>query len=478
VKPAPTPYLLIVDDDLATRVRLRDLLEREGHFQVKEASDGYGALETARQSPPDLILLDIMMPGITGLEVCRELRADPNTREVPIIVLSAAEESDAMIAALNAGADDFLRKPFWAPELRAKVRNVARLNRYRTLTRERDRFRWLLDRSQEPLLIADAGGRITYANSRAVELFGPVSAAGEDVVAVISRHFESEPREALADWRARRGDEGRFRIFQPETEHLAARWFDVEVQGLEEDGDTLIKFTNRSGWIRRELETYTFQHLISHKIRTPLNGLAPILSFLEATQGASGEFGDMLRVARQSAQRLEDTLCGVLQYHNAVFGGANGASPKREPLATVLERAAEAAGLEGKLTLDSNAAGATVAFPEVVEIVATELFDNYAKFSAAKTAGVRAGWSTADGGRQEICLVAPGPELPPDLIAQLGRPYWQPERSFTGEVPGVGLGLATARQLLRSRGGDLRLLNNATVRGVECRMILPSESRA
>lgn len=469
--------VLVVDDDLAVRLRLRDLLEREPRMQVEEAVDGFAALEAIARELPDLVLLDLMMPGMTGLEVCATMRRQARTREIPVIVLSAAEESEAMIAAIEAGADDFLRKPFCAPELQAKVRNITRLNRFRALTQERDRFRWLLDRSLEPLVIADQTGNVAYANTRAREVFGFGEAPGEDVVSVISRHFRCEPPGAFAAWRELRWpNDQKFSIYQPETPHAASRWFEVELQQLEHGKETVLKFTNRSGWVRRELETFTFQHLIAHKVRTPLNGLTPILSYIDSmqTKSADEEMTSLLRFARESADRLQDTLCSVLRFHAAVFAAptevpTNGA---RAPIVDVLEHAAESAGVAGRCAFSGEPI--TVTNPELLEVVFTELLDNYGKFSGDVEATIHVSCGRSATGDWEICLTAPGPDLAPEIIAQLGRPYWQPERVFSGEVPGMGLGLATVRQLLRWRGGDLRFEKNLKIGGVESRVILPA----
>ncbi len=471
-----TARILIIEDDEAVRLRLRDLLEREG-CEITECADGESGLAAALAAPPDLVLLDIMMPGLTGFEVCARLRADARTREMPVIVLSSSDESESMVAALEAGADDFLRKPFSAPELRAKVKTITRLNRFRALASERDRFRWLLDHSQEPLIVAEGSGALVYANDHARTLFDFGTGATPDIAAAIGRHFRAEPADAWTAWRERRLPAGAtFAIFQPETAQVAARWFEVELHALDgEGGQTLIKFTNRTGAVRRELETFTFQHLISHKIRTPLNGLAPILTFLEASEpSADPETADLLRLARESAERLERTLVAVLRHHEAVCGPvpAGGASTWRA-LADVMEAAAENAGLRGRVTMDGPTA--SLEQPETMEVVIGELLANYAKFSEAPREGVQATLAEGDG-RWELRLFARGPGLPPDVVAALGQPYGQLERQFSGEVPGMGLGLATVRLLLRSRGGELNFSAGQTETGLVSTIVLPSHA--
>ncbi len=473
--------ILIIDDDLAVRLRLCDLLALAGDFDVDECADGPSGLARAEEFRPDLVLLDIMMPGMTGFEVCARLRASPATREVPVIVLSAAEESEAMIRALEAGADDFLRKPFSAPELRAKVRSIARSNRVRTIGAERDRFRWLLDHSLEPLAVADGAGRVVFANARARELFGLGTENGADLPGAVVRVFQTEPPEAWAAWReGRLGSGATFALHQPETAQVPARWFTVELHAFAGDGEqTLLKFTDRSATVRRELEAYTFQHLISHKIRTPLNGLAPILDFIEASGSVASdpETAELLALARASAARLEETLTGVLAYHEAVTG-ARHRPRERVPRAVhdVVAAAAAAAGLAAGADYRGDPAAVTEG--ELLEIVLTELFENYLKFSDAARTGVevRLGFPRDHG--LELRLFAPGPDLPPDIAAQLGRPYAQLEKSFSGEVPGLGLGLATVRVLLRSIGGELTFTPGTGAAGLVATVRLPAAAIA
>lgn len=112
--------ILVVDDEPDLVELVQHHLRRE-HFTVDSANDGETALRKAFEKIPDLIILDLMLPGIDGLEVCRRLRGDHRTRTVPILMLTAkAEESDAVIG-LAQGADDYIRKPFGVRELVARV---------------------------------------------------------------------------------------------------------------------------------------------------------------------------------------------------------------------------------------------------------------------------------------------------------------------------------------------------------------------
>src|SRR5690606_23762323 len=120
-----SPSILVVEDEAALVTLLRYNLEREG-FQVLEATDGEEALLVARERRPDLILLDWMLPLLSGIEVCRQLRRLPETRTVPIIMLTARGEEGDKLRGLDSGADDYVTKPFSPSELIARVRAVMR----------------------------------------------------------------------------------------------------------------------------------------------------------------------------------------------------------------------------------------------------------------------------------------------------------------------------------------------------------------
>jgi putative two-component system response regulator len=118
--------VLVVEDDLANRVLLSRLLQRGG-YDVTAVSDGAAALDEVLQSDAQVVLLDVGLPGIDGLEVCRRLRAQPATRMIPIILLTGRSSAEDMIEGLDAGADDFVAKPYEINVLLARIRSSLRL---------------------------------------------------------------------------------------------------------------------------------------------------------------------------------------------------------------------------------------------------------------------------------------------------------------------------------------------------------------
>ena len=122
------PCILVVEDEAPLVTLLRYNLEEAG-FEVEEALDGEEALISVRERRPDLIVLDWMLPAVSGIEVCRQLRRRPETRDVPVIVLTARSEEADRIRGLDSGADDYVTKPFSPKELIARIRAVLRRTR-------------------------------------------------------------------------------------------------------------------------------------------------------------------------------------------------------------------------------------------------------------------------------------------------------------------------------------------------------------
>ena len=144
--------ILLADDNADMRDYVKRILGR--HWEVEAVPDGVSALEAARSRVPDLVLSDVMMPGIDGLELLRELRSDPLTRRVPVVLLSARAGEESRVEGLESGADDYLSKPFSARELVARVGAHLKIARIRAdaenaLRKSEERFRSLFETMEE-----------------------------------------------------------------------------------------------------------------------------------------------------------------------------------------------------------------------------------------------------------------------------------------------------------------------------------------
>src|SRR5580698_1109315 len=127
--PGSSGSILAVDDQQVNLDLLIRLLSNHG-YQVETAHDGEAALIAIERLPPDLVLLDVQLPGIDGFEVCRRIKQNPVTRLIPVVLVTGLNAREHKIRGIDAGADDFLSKPFDVAELRARVKSLVHLKRY------------------------------------------------------------------------------------------------------------------------------------------------------------------------------------------------------------------------------------------------------------------------------------------------------------------------------------------------------------
>ncbi|WP_436844303.1 response regulator [Streptomyces canus] len=172
--PVVPARVLIADDNADMREYLTRILRGAG-YHVEAVVDGHEALRSVRADAPDLVVSDVMMPRLDGLSLVRELRTDPRTAPVPVLLLSARAGQEASIEGLQAGADDYLVKPFAAAELLARVRAKVELSRLRT-----HHARWrtaLVDSLQEAFFVCDEDGAVIEINAAFTDIlgYGPTS---------------------------------------------------------------------------------------------------------------------------------------------------------------------------------------------------------------------------------------------------------------------------------------------------------------
>jgi cyclic di-GMP phosphodiesterase len=126
--PVTLGRVLVVDDDLLVRETMRDYMEHMG-YAVRDAGSAEEALAEIAKEAPDLVLLDVRMPRVTGIDLCRQLKEDPATQFIPVVLLTAERDLDSRVAGLAAGADDYFAKPVHPRELGARLRSLIRLKR-------------------------------------------------------------------------------------------------------------------------------------------------------------------------------------------------------------------------------------------------------------------------------------------------------------------------------------------------------------
>jgi adenylate cyclase len=191
--------ILIVDDDPLNRRLLTRSLESDGH-RTTDVDNGFAALTSLEAEPPDLVLLDVVMPGLDGIEVLERMKADADLRHIPVIMISGVEDTDSIVRCLEAGAEDYLPKPFDPSILHARIE--AGLNRKRLRDLEQERVRNVFTRFLPEPIAAEMLARSDGEPSiRAVRLWGTVmfvdlrgfttfaeSRPVEEVITVLNRY--------------------------------------------------------------------------------------------------------------------------------------------------------------------------------------------------------------------------------------------------------------------------------------------------
>ena len=130
--------ILVVDDDVGTVSVLKEFLESKG-FKVRVSTDGNSAYLSAKEIVPSLIILDVLLPEIDGIKLCRLIGEERNLAEVPIILLTAMDDREQVVKGLEAGANDFVQKPFYLQEIYARVRNLLEVKSYSDKLKEKNR---------------------------------------------------------------------------------------------------------------------------------------------------------------------------------------------------------------------------------------------------------------------------------------------------------------------------------------------------
>lgn len=333
--------LLIVDDEEANRITLEAVLSREPGYELHFACDGAGALSLARAIVPDLVLLDVMMPDMDGFEVCRRVRADSVLNAVPIIMLTALNDQASRISGINAGADDFISKPCAFEELRARVRTITRLNRFRLIADQKSRLERLFAIAPSAIVITCPAGRVLAANDLASSLFLSLDPAPVENRPV-ALGFPPEAAARLADIVSAAcdgrppADDAPLRLPDPDGERV----FSIKSSRLEENGgylamlvlhdvtaevrarEELVSLNSRlDALVRdrtRQLETanellLSYTAFVSHDLRSPLSVIRAYLSMLAGgVTPIPEEALAMIRETTVASDMMEEMIANIL----------------------------------------------------------------------------------------------------------------------------------------------------------------------
>ena len=506
---AQTGRVLVADDNADMRDYLARLLR--DHWTVQTVGDGEQALAAAREHQPDLILTDAMMPKLDGFGLLQQVRADPRLARTPVIILSARAGEESRVEGLEAGADDYLVKPFQAKELVARVRAHLETSRLRRAAEtERNRLSGLLGQLpaivnflRGPDLIVDFAHPMTIAALGGRQILGlPLEEAvpefrAQEYPTLIRRVFETGERiegheslvrlqDAAAPGGLRdtywnfvylpvRDDAGRIEgvmTFNLEvTEQVQARR-ELEAQSAElarakveaEQARALAETANRA--------KDEFLAMLGHELRNPLS---PILTALQLMR-MRGQVGREHAVIERQVGHLVRLVDDLLDVSRITRGKIE---LRREPLEL---SAAVAAGLEmarplleqrrQKLTLDVPANGLLVnGDANRLAQVVSNLLTNAAKYSDPE--GTISISARREGDKARLSVRDNGVGIPPEILDRIFDVFFQEPQAIDRSKGGLGLGLAIVRNLVDLHGGRVSARSDGAGRGSEFTVELP-----
>lgn len=477
--------LLLVDDVAANRETLIQLFGRDSYWFL-EAVNGVEALALATANPPDLVLLDVMMPDLNGFEVCRRLRANPRLAEVPIIMVTVLDDKASRLAGIEAGADDFVSKPYDRIELRARVRSLTRLNRYRRLTEQRNQFQWVVEHASDGYALVNASDEILFANARARLWLGlsPEHAAGprETFQAAAARSYHCEPAGLWRGWPT----------ISPATSTAArllvrsaappADPFFLEVSVHDNTEGRLLQLRDVTERLAARRDQCSFQIMVEQKVRAPLNVVLGALEQLTARpDGVSApELTAFTALAQQGAQRFNAAFEDVLRFAESARRPAAGAGFPLAEIGDLVRRVADGLALGAvAISVDPGVCSAHLACDaEALSGVLFALLENARNFHPHRAPVLDVSVRSDRDGFVTVVVSDNGRSLSPEELAHVGRPFFQGANHFGDQTPGLGLGLAAVYLKIWHAGGSCRLRNRADGPGVRAELQWPVRNLA
>ncbi len=478
------PIILIADDDPAWRDLVKIWFPAEEYI-LESAGDGIECIEKALLLNPDLILLDIIMPNMDGFEVCRRLRREPELAEIPIIMLTASADPNAQQQCIAAGADDFLPKLIGRHEFQARVRSITRLNRYRRLLIERERFKWVIDQSEDGFLILNEQDELIDANPRAYLFLGLSKDSrlpeGLRFLDLAGREYRFEPEIAWVGWMddIRKPSSSKRYLIRPQTDNSPAFWLEVSVleQASGDRVNRLIRLRDVTDEKKGLCRIHSFESAISYKFRTRLAGMVSIINTLarKDIELDQSEFGELFQVVVSNARTLQDELIEILKYLESPNLLYSDTGFHFDQLKSLVMQISDGLGITPPRIdeVEDKSRVQTVISDLAMESILWELFQNSKKFHPAKLPEIIVTLDRPNPENLRIRIIDNGISLSPDQLSRVWSPYYQGGSFLYEKSEGLGLGLPTIASYVWHWGGRCRLYNREDRPGVVVELVLP-----
>lgn len=465
--------VLVVDDTEANQYAMARVLRGAG-YEVVTVNTGREALALARERKPAVVVLDVLLPDITGWDVCARLKRDPATAVIPVLQVSARYTSDHDHArGLDEGADSYLVQPIDPAVLLATVNALLRLNAaHAALRRSEERLRTVLSNAPIVLFAVDRNGTYTLFAGNGFDRVNvsPESMVGQSLYVLHAgdRRFLDNATSALAG--------NAFVDALP----LHGRWFEIRYNPIHDahsqpDGFVAVG-TDITDRRKAELARQDLLAIVAHDLRSPLTGIQLNITLLERIHSGAARLPvsaeDVLKTMRRSAKRAEGLITDLLD-HAQMESGTFAVARARQDLEPLLREAVDVmlpiAREKGvRIALD-------IAGPAVIECdgarllqAVGNLIENALKFSPSP-GGLITVRSIDEPAGITIVVEDNGAGIAAADLPHLFNRFWQ---GGANRKPGAGLGLSIVDGIVRAHGGRIRAENRPEAGARFC-IVLP-----
>ena len=483
------PTVLLADDNADLREYARRLLAEQ--YDVQVVADGQSALEAAQALRPDLIVSDVMMPRLDGFGLIRAVRADPELRAIPIILLSARAGEESRIEGLDRGADDYLVKPFSARELLIRAGTLIRSAELRRHAEEaRAQFETLLNEAPLGVMLVDEDFRVAAVNPIALPLIGESDLIGRDFDSIVHaawsgadaaeivrrfrRTLQTGEPQVVPEFIARRKDRQVLEYYEWQVSR-------IPLPGGRRGVVCYFRDISRSVLARQALREADsrkdeFLATLSHELRNPL---APLRSSLEIVKrlasvppNASAALEIMDRQMSHLVRLVDDLLevsritrgqVELRREHVRLDAAIHSAIETSEPLIRAGNHRLIVSLSDEPLLLDAD--------PVRLAQIFGNLLNNAAKYS--EKGGQIEIAARRDGADALVTISDSGDGIAPEQLPKLFDIFTRGERSARRNQSGLGIGLALVRRLTEMHGGRVEALSEGIGKGSSFSVRLP-----
>ena len=394
-------------------------------------------------------------------------------------MITALDDKDSLIKGIDAGADDFVSKPFDRTVLRQRVKTILKLNRFRKLKEEREKFEEVIQHSDDGFLIINKTGNILYLNSKAKTLLSLPPDHNKyssfDFFDKLREQYSLLNEEIFSGWPDKNLDLSLMAV-NYNFANYSEFWIKISVlKKILSSEDYIIKLSDVTQEMVNNRDVWIFHNCISHKLRTPFNYILGGLELLKQNLTDLDENQEkILNIVLTGAHRYFGNISNILELIEKLNNKKLSGHTKIDRLTTLIETVAKEMKIE-KFEIKPFSINKEIKLklpPDIIELILFKLLDNSKKFHPVNNPSVEIKIDQIKD-NVIISLSDDGVQLSAEEHIKIWTPYYQAEEKITGEVKGPGLGLSYIAQIINKVEGSCKSYNNINSKGITIELNIP-----